>query len=184
MNCWSSPSPRQPPLRCGRGSRNRFVRDLRTTATPITGLRNIFYVSSPSSNTLRYPRCIVSARLLRQHFHQLKLDPNFAILDGDEAKLMRSEIARRLFDDRYANDDTGRFQSLVDAYADGYDERLIGQVISAHETLRSVLDPDAWRARALDQIVEAIEKPMTDSILGQRCLSLIGEKISSLHERG
>ncbi|MGH7214671.1 MAG: UvrD-helicase domain-containing protein, partial [Tepidisphaeraceae bacterium] len=40
------------------------------------------------------------ARLLRQHFHLVGLDPSFNILDGEEAKLLRNELCRELLLDR------------------------------------------------------------------------------------
>src|SRR3954469_24028688 len=57
------------------------------------------------------------ARLLRQHFHLLGLDPGFSMLDGDEAKLMRVETGRQLFSDRYENDTSGDFGRLVRFFA-------------------------------------------------------------------
>src|ERR1043166_6220132 len=36
------------------------------------------------------------AKLIRQHFHLLGLDPSFIVIDGDEASLLRNEVAREL----------------------------------------------------------------------------------------
>src|SRR5438552_8883743 len=41
------------------------------------------------------------ARLIRQHFHLLDLDPGFIVIDADEASLLRTEVARELFDERH-----------------------------------------------------------------------------------
>src|SRR4051794_37713929 len=56
------------------------------------------------------------SRLLRQHFHLVGLDPAFSVLDADEARLLRGEIARQLMADRFELDEGGSFQRLVDAY--------------------------------------------------------------------
>src|SRR4051812_29395954 len=64
------------------------------------------------------------SRLLRQNFHLLGLDPGFAMLDGDEGKLLRIEVARELFSDRYERDADGQFGRLVRFYANGDDEQL------------------------------------------------------------
>src|SRR2546421_11444656 len=52
------------------------------------------------------------SRLLRQHFHLVGLDPSFGVMDGDEARLLRGDVARQLFEDRYELDDSGEFQRL------------------------------------------------------------------------
>src|SRR5438045_9752490 len=74
------------------------------------------------------------ARLIRRHFHLLDLDPSFIVIDGDEAALLRLEVARAMFAHRYEDPDKAdSFQHFVDAYADGNDERLVKQVIPGHE---------------------------------------------------
>src|SRR4051794_34670762 len=61
------------------------------------------------------------SRVLRQHFHRVGLDPGFTLLDPEEAKLLRTEVPRELFEHRYELDDSGAFQRFVDAYGDGDD---------------------------------------------------------------
>src|SRR5215212_7224487 len=72
------------------------------------------------------------AKLIRQHFHLLGLDPAFTVIDGDEAALLRLEVARQLMADHYESADAENFQQLVDAYGDGNDERLVEKIIDAH----------------------------------------------------
>ena len=88
------------------------------------------------------------ARLLRQHFHLVGLDPAFSVMDAEEARLLRLEVGRELLQDRYELDSDGSFQRLVDAYAEGDDERLLRHVLHAHELLGSLVDPQAWLSRA------------------------------------
>src|SRR5437660_6705093 len=64
------------------------------------------------------------ARLLRRHFHLVGLDPAFSVLDGDEAALLRAEVARKLFADSYETDEAGIFQRFIDVYGDGSDDDL------------------------------------------------------------
>src|SRR5204862_2583024 len=107
------------------------------------------------------------SRLLRQHFHLVGLDPSFSVMDGDEAKLLRADVARQLFEDRYELDDSGEFQRLVDAYADGDDERLVRKVIHTHEMLCSLVDGDGWVERSLRRVREAGDGKLSDSELGR-----------------
>src|SRR5687768_6449743 len=124
------------------------------------------------------------SRLLRQNFHLLGLDPNFTILDGDEAALLRTETARQLFAERYETDTTGAFQSLIDAYGDGNDERLIGKVVATHELLGSLLDPDGWRAAALKRIEEAATMPLDGCTLGAELKNLVRHELEALKRGG
>src|SRR5436190_1733400 len=77
--------------------------------------------------------------------------------DADDARLLRNDVARQLFADRYELDPTNEFRDLVDAYADGNDERLVRLVIRAHEMQCSLVDPVAWSDRALARIRESAE---------------------------
>jgi ATP-dependent helicase/nuclease subunit A len=123
------------------------------------------------------------ARLIRQHFHLLGLDPAFAVLDGDEASLLRIEIARQLFADRYERDEDGTFQAFVDAYGDGNDERLIQQVIGTHELLGSLVDPDGWREKALARIDQACSGKFEESELGRELLHVVSTRLEDVTQR-
>jgi ATP-dependent helicase/nuclease subunit A len=123
------------------------------------------------------------AKLIRQHFHLLGLDPAFAVMDGDEASLLRTEIARQLFADRYESDADGTFQAFVDAYGDGNDERLIHQVIGTHELLQSLIDPTAWIARAKERIDRACEGELSKCELGEELLAHVKGRLEDVLQR-
>src|SRR5581483_11423422 len=108
---------------------------------------------------------------------------NFTIIDGDEALLLRAEIARELFADAYERDEDGSFQRFIDAYGDGNDERLVRQVVSTHDLLCSVVDPDDWRERAYEQLVEGAEKPLNQSALGRALIADVAAKLDDLIAR-
>src|SRR5687768_9671076 len=123
------------------------------------------------------------SRLLRQNFHLLGLDPNFTILDGDEAELLRVETARQLFAERYENDATGSFQSLIDAYGEGNDERLLEKVIATHNLLGSLLDPDGWRATALQRIEQAATGDFDACEMADELKALIRRHLAGMKQR-
>ena len=125
------------------------------------------------------------SRLLRQHFHLVGLDPGFRVLDADDAKLLRHDVARQLFADRYELDDEGRsFCRLVDAYADGDDERLLRLVLHAHEMLASLVDPDAWTRHALDRLREAATGPrLEDTDLGRELHDFVSSGLAAIAAR-
>src|SRR5690606_577106 len=93
-------------------------------------------------------------RLLRHHFHRLDLDPDFEVLDEDEALLMRDEVVRQLFFDRHEDGDAA-FERFLDVYGGGNDEMIMQLVVSTHELLCSVIEPEAWLATAIERIEQA-----------------------------
>ena len=106
------------------------------------------------------------SRLLRQHFHLLGLDPAFSMLDADEGKLLRIEVARELLASRYEDDPGGAFGRFVRFYAGGNDEGLIPHVIRAHEMLCSLVDPERWLAEARGRVAASCAGRLEDSPLG------------------
>ena len=119
-------------------------------------------------------------RLLRQHFHRVGLDPNFNMLDEDEAALLRYDVCRDVFAQRYEADDDAVFQTLIDHYGDGDDERLVMQVLRLHALLTSVLSPETWRANALSRLAAAATQPLDESDLGKDFLGLIHADLNLL----
>jgi ATP-dependent helicase/nuclease subunit A len=121
------------------------------------------------------------ARLLRQNFHFVGLDPAFETLDDDEAVLLRREVANDLFQRRYETDKDGRFQGLVDSYGkgDGGDSLLIDEVIDAHALLQSLANPDQWIARVRGELADAAAKPIDQSKLGNDFLKLVAQQLQA-----
>ena len=120
------------------------------------------------------------ARLIRQYFHLLGLDPAFSVLDADEARLLRNEVVRELFEDRYEGADAAAFHALVDAYADGNDARLHEKLLHTHDLLGSLVDPAAWVADARRRLAEAAEGAFHDSALGRELRGEIDRGITAM----
>lgn len=123
------------------------------------------------------------ARLLRQNFNLAGLDPQFVILDADEAALLRMETASDLFHRRYETDQSGDFHRFIDAYGDGNDQNLISQVIATHNLLCSLVDPAGWIADAQRRIEESARGPLETSELGKELLRQIEEALDGLARR-
>ncbi|MGD0463199.1 MAG: helicase-exonuclease AddAB subunit AddA [Tepidisphaeraceae bacterium] len=123
------------------------------------------------------------ARLLRQNFTLAGIDPEFQILDADEAALLRRDIATELFHSRYETDESGDFPRFIDAYGDGKDEALVEQVVVTHQLLASLTDPDGWIEKSDSDIREAAEKPLAQSTLGRDLLGQIETALASLLRR-
>jgi ATP-dependent helicase/nuclease subunit A len=120
------------------------------------------------------------ARLLRQNFSLAKLDPRFHVIDPDEAALLRREVARALFDDRYERDAVGQFGAFIDDYGDGRDESPMDRVITGHEMLCSLESPRNWLNNSMSQITESANKPLAESQLGRQFLAAIQTALDRL----
>ena len=119
-------------------------------------------------------------RVLRQHFHRVGLDPAFRVMDGDEATLLRLEIARDLFAERYDREDAAAFQHFIDAFGDGNDEGLVNQVVRTYELLRSLVDPAAWMKRSVGRVEEAIAAPFERSEMGREYIDGVRTRLADL----
>src|SRR5699024_3300997 len=119
--------------------------------------------------------------VLRRHFHAAGVDPSFSVLDEDQARLLRRQAARELFDHRYEDgEDTAAFRRLVDLYADGFDARLIERVIACHTFLTSVADPAGWKRDALARVKEAADRPLPESELGRALMETLQTALGPL----
>ena len=120
------------------------------------------------------------AKLIRQHFHLLGLDPAFTVIDGDEAALLRLEVSRQLFAEQYESPAAEKFHALVDAYADGNDERLISKLVHTYEMLRSLVNPREWIEKARQRIAEATKKPLEETALGKELIDDVRRRLAEL----
>lgn len=115
-------------------------------------------------------------RVVRQNFHLLGLDPNFRILDGDEAMLLRLEAARDLFAQRYDAADAD-FLHFVDCYGEGRDDALMRQVIATHELMNSLVDPQEWQREAIGKIEQAARLTLEESELGRQIIGIVEQQL-------
>src|SRR5688572_3251071 len=113
------------------------------------------------------------SRIIRQNFHRLGIDPAFSVMDGDEAGLLRLEVARDLFMECYDRADWPEFQQFVDDFGEGKDERLIELLVRTHELTQSLIDPQEWLKKAQERIREAINRPLEESELGREYLAAV-----------
>ena len=120
------------------------------------------------------------ARVLRQNFHLAGIDPAFRILDGEEAGLLRRETAREVLQDSYETGDAIAFQTFLDAYCEGDDQRLVKLVVKTHEMLCSLIDPNKWMRDARQRISQAMKGRLEDSELGAELHDWITRELAAV----
>lgn len=91
-------------------------------------------------------------RVLGRYFAQADIDPQTPLIDPMDARLLRREKAREVFDAYEAREDARgeAFLNLVSAYSGGSDLTLMERVLSVDEFLTSILEPEHWTRAVIE----------------------------------
>jgi ATP-dependent helicase/nuclease subunit A len=84
--------------------------------------------------------------LIRQHFYELELDPQLAVLAEEEARLLADETLERLLQEHYAGR-TGAaeaVQQLIQTQGGGWDKPIRALVLRLHHYAQTLPDPAGW----------------------------------------
>lgn len=91
--------------------------------------------------------------VIRNHFQEIDLEPNFRIGDEGELKLLRQDVLAKVLSGHYESP-TAEFTSFVEGYASGRtDAALTEMILSLYEFSRSYPWPGEW----LDACVKGYE---------------------------
>jgi ATP-dependent helicase/nuclease subunit A len=92
-------------------------------------------------------------KLVREHFHELGLDPQLAVLDTGEARLLADETLDEELQEHYAGQDelAGAVQKLIQIYGGGRDQAIRQLVLRLHHYAQTRPDADGWLARQIEQ---------------------------------
>ena len=90
-------------------------------------------------------------KLVRGHFYELGLDPQMAMLDEGEARLLAGETLDEALQDCYAGQDeySVAVQGLIRIYGGGRDEKIRALVLRLHNYAQTRPDADGWLARQI-----------------------------------
>lgn len=91
-------------------------------------------------------------RLIREHFHELGLDPQLSIMDEGQARLLADEIIEEQFNAHYENSDDFSLavQDVIRVYGSGRDEKIRELVKRIHAYAQTRPDSDGWLARQIE----------------------------------
>ena len=89
--------------------------------------------------------------VVRNHFHEIDLEPNFRIGDEGELKLLREDVLGRVLEQNY-EEPSEAFSDFVEGYASGRTDAALNEMIlQLYEFSRSYPWPEKW----LDSFVGA-----------------------------
>jgi ATP-dependent helicase/nuclease subunit A len=90
-------------------------------------------------------------RLVREHFHELGLDPQLSILDEGEARQLADETLREQFQSHYEGEDAFSLavQNLIQTHGGGRDEKIRALILRLHNYSQTRPDAAGWLAEQI-----------------------------------
>ncbi len=97
-------------------------------------------------------------KLVREHFHELGLDPQLAVLDAGEARLLADETLDQELQEHYAgqNELAEAVQKLIQIYGGGRDQTIRQLVLHLHHYAQTRPDADGWLARQIEHFASPV----------------------------
>lgn len=98
--------------------------------------------------------------LVRRHFYQLELDPQLAVLSGEEAHLLAQDTLRDRLEKHYLSPspDSEAVRHLIRTYGGNSDAPVTRLLLRLHHYTQTLSDPQGW----LEQQLELFANPAPD----------------------
>ena len=93
--------------------------------------------------------------LIRQHFHQLSIDPQARVLEIEEITLLEQQSLDELLDHHYEGKDafSESVRRYVTEFENGWDKGLREWIIKIHRFTQTMVDPDGWILQQMRSLV-------------------------------
>jgi ATP-dependent helicase/nuclease subunit A len=90
-------------------------------------------------------------KLLRQHFYELELDPQLAVMAEEEARLLADDTLGEILQEHYAGktESAAAVRQLIEIHGRGWDQPVRALVLRLHHYTQTLRDPAAWFAAQL-----------------------------------
>ena len=160
MKSSSSPLPKPPPRKCAAGSAPRWkippppARAPRPAPAPDPFFAEQLALFDAADIGTLHGFCF---KLVREHFYELGLEPQPAVLDEGEARLLADETLDEALREQYEGRDelAGSVQNLIQIYGGGRDEKIRALVLRLHHYSQTRPDPAGWLARQIEHFSAA-----------------------------
>lgn len=85
-------------------------------------------------------------QLIRQHFHELELDPQVTVLAEEETRLLENEVLEELLTEHYADKhgNSAAIRELIQVQGQGKDVEIRKLILKLHHYTQSLPRPDKW----------------------------------------
>lgn len=120
--------------------------------------------------------------VIRNHFYEIDLEPNFRIGDEGELKLLKEDVMNAVLSRNY-EEKAQAFTAIVDGYAAGRsDAALGGMILSLYEFSRSYPWPEEWLKDCVKGYDVTDAKELNDIVWMQPLVSNIRCVVSDMAE--
>ncbi len=120
-------------------------------------------------------------RLITEHFYKLDLDPTFGVIDGDEQKLIKSEVLDKTLDKAWQQED---IRAGLERLLYGRDLRandgFISKIIQISDFLDGVISRENWRRRAA-KLADAANSITSET--GQKQRQIVEQRLQRILSR-
>ncbi len=120
-------------------------------------------------------------RLITEYFYKLGLDPTFGIIDGDEARLLKTEVLEKTIE--WAWQQSNLVQGLEQLFRrrdlrtnDGF----LAKIVSLSDFLDGVVSRESWYAQAIQ--FSAVGSP-SNSGLGEEQKQIVADRLEGIVEQ-
>ncbi len=111
--------------------------------------------------------------VIREHFHNIDLDPAFRIGEEGELRLMQQDVLEDLLEKKY-QEGNSEFLEFAECYARGRDDHKIEELIlKLYEFSRSYPEPEEW----LDSCVDLYQVRSEEELIKTPAFSLAKRRI-------
>jgi ATP-dependent helicase/nuclease subunit A len=106
-------------------------------------------------------------KLVREHFYDLDLDPQMAVLDAGEARLLADETLDEELQDCYGGQDAfaESVQKMIQIYGGGRDEKIRSLVLQLHHYSQTRENAEGWLARQIESFNSSTPNQWHDWLL-------------------
>ncbi|MHC4169514.1 MAG: UvrD-helicase domain-containing protein, partial [Planctomycetota bacterium] len=117
-------------------------------------------------------------RLITEHFFKLDLDPTFSVIDGDEQKLLKSEVLEKTLDKAWQQDDIrSALERLLYRRDLRANDGFVTKIIQLSDFLDGVVSRENWCQRAA-KLTEAANAIASEP--GQRQRLIVAEQLERI----
>ncbi|MGH7976560.1 MAG: UvrD-helicase domain-containing protein, partial [Limisphaerales bacterium] len=147
-------------------------------------------------------------KLVREHFHELGLDPQISILDEGQTRLLADETLEEQFNSHYGNDDEFSLavQDLIKIYGTGRDEKIRALILHLHNYVQTRADSEKWLAQQIehfsssepaqwrewfaetisnwrDEWLSSLENLKTENVKAAECLEILKSNSTDIFQK-
>lgn len=141
----------------------------------------------PSTNLERQSTLIHNAQIttidsfclhvVRNHFQEISLDPNFRIADEGEIKLLEQDVMQTLFEKNYAKEGNNAFLQLVDAYSTNRGSDAVKEMI---KKIYRVSSSDPWPKEWIQGLAAAYHTESVEALCASPLMQEITDYIREI----